>query len=604
MLKRKTASVCLVLIMLLGAIPSIKLKAANYGGSGTMSDPYLVQTAEQLQGMRDNLSAHYKLANTIDLSGMDFKPVGRLDAPFTGSLVCELNADLTPKFVIKNLNVSVAETSYAAQNKNKWEAALFGATNGATISGIYVLDATISNKVLGDNTGAVTYGDYKPGMDEMNSAILIGQAEATTVVNCGTSGAINTRANNSAGLIGRAIGSVIENCYSTANINSEGKWNIAGLIGFSKNSSITGCFSTGNVSGTQSNIAAFVGSLVGGEVRDCYATGNASGGKESKNAFCVVQEGASVKITNCIALGSVDSEVSKKNASITSSNCWALSGKLHNIEQFKEGSLDQIKAAFANLSNWDTTGQYPKLKTVGMVTDASKYVPGAVSETPTTQAPTTQAPTTQAPSTQTGVTGEGTVKVTPEEVKSMIEALPNPDEENAITLKHKEDVKEAWKAYESLTAGEKDEFDANLAAKLASVRYKMSVLVAGELVTKLTELPETKDLTLDDVEAILALWDDYKFLDESVVGEFDADVIKKLEEAYKFAQAGAQGQLQSTYVEVDTGLTAIEKVIVIVCASMIVLAVVFDVVMGIMLFRRFRKLKATGDEVKNAEEKK
>ena len=56
MLKRKTASVCLVLIMLLGAIPSIKLKAANYGGSGTMSDPYLVQTAEQLQGMRDNLS--------------------------------------------------------------------------------------------------------------------------------------------------------------------------------------------------------------------------------------------------------------------------------------------------------------------------------------------------------------------------------------------------------------------------------------------------------------------------------------------------------------------------------------------------------------------
>lgn len=590
--------------MLLCAIPSIKLKAANYGGSGTMSDPYLVQTAEQLQGMRDNLSAHYKLANTIDLSGMDFKPVGRLDAPFTGSLVCELNADLTPKFVIKNLNVSVAETSYAAPNKNKWEAALFGATNGATISGVYVLDANISNKVLGDNTGAVTYGDYKPGMDEMNSAILIGQAEATTVMNCGTTGVIDTRSNHCAGLIGRAINSVIENCYSTATVKSEGKWNIGGFIGSSKNSTISACYSAGNASGSQSNIASFIGSLNGGEVRDCYATGNASGGVDRKNAFCVILDGASGKFTNCFALGSIDATVNKANASATSSNCWVLSGSLHNTEEFTEGSYEQIKSAFANLSNWDTSGKHPQLKTIGVVTDASKYVPGAVTEAPTTQAPTTQTPTTQTPTTQTGTADEGAVKVTPEEVKAMIEALPDPEAENAISLGQKEDVKKAWKAYEALTAGEKDEFDANLAAKLASVRYKMSVLVAGELVTALTELPETEDLTSGDVETILALWDDYKFLDESVVEEFDADVIKKLEDAYEFAQNGGQGQVQGTYVEVDTGLTTIEKIIVIVCAVMIVLAVVFNVVVGIMLFRRLRRLKATGDEVKHAEEEK
>lgn len=167
---------CLVMVLLLANMPSIGAKAASYSGSGTKADPYLVQTAEQLQGIRDNLGAHYKLANTIDLSGIDFKPIGRLDAPFTGTFTCELNGDKTPKYIIKNLSVNVADTYSVdtyAKDKNKMEAALFGATKGATLSGIYVLDAKISNKNFGDNTGAIAYGDYKPGMDEMNSAILM-----------------------------------------------------------------------------------------------------------------------------------------------------------------------------------------------------------------------------------------------------------------------------------------------------------------------------------------------------------------------------------------------------------------------------------------------
>ena len=142
----KVVVACLVAVLLLSIFPNVDTNAASYSGSGTMADPYLIQTAEQLQGIRDNLSAHYKLANTIDLSGMDFKPIGRLDAPFTGSFVCELNEDLTPKYVIKNLFITVAESAYAAQNKNKWEAAMFGATSGASFSGIYVLDAKITNK--------------------------------------------------------------------------------------------------------------------------------------------------------------------------------------------------------------------------------------------------------------------------------------------------------------------------------------------------------------------------------------------------------------------------------------------------------------------------
>ncbi|HDI12511.1 MAG TPA: hypothetical protein ENF64_00165, partial [Hadesarchaea archaeon] len=63
------------------------------GGSGTPEDPYIIENVEQLQAMKDNLSAHYALGNDIDASdtvnwngGAGFEPVGTDDNPFTGDL--------------------------------------------------------------------------------------------------------------------------------------------------------------------------------------------------------------------------------------------------------------------------------------------------------------------------------------------------------------------------------------------------------------------------------------------------------------------------------------------------------------------------------------
>lgn len=590
--KMRSVAVCLITVLLVSIFPNVNAKAASYSGSGTMADPYLVQTAEQLQGIRDNLSAHYKLANTIDLSGMDFKPIGRLDAPFTGSFICELNADLTPKYVIKNLSISVAETVYAATLKNKWEAALFGATNGATFSGIYVLDAKITNSNYGDNTGGVAYGNYKPGMDEMNSAILIGQADTTTVMNCGTTGTINTRSSWCGGLIGRANNSVIENCYSTANVTTEAQFRVGGLIGGGDNITVTASFATGNVNGGNRSIGSFIGGVTGITATDCYATGNASGG-ERRSVFVTQCDGSSNIFKNCYASGRLESTPEAEEGSVNASNCWVLSGTIHNMKGFTEGSMAQIKSALASSANWDTSGNEPKLKTMGVVTDATQYVPGSMEQAPATPDNEANASGTQ-DSTGSAVTDNTTTTVTPEEVKALIEALPDPEEENSITLEDKDAVKEAWKAYESLSAGDKDEFDATLSGKLANVRYKMSILVAGELVKALNELPEVDELTVDDIEQILALWDDYQFIDESVLTELDADVIEKMEAAYEFAQKNAEGAVQGTVLEVDTGLTTVEKVIVIVCGAVIVLAVAFDIFAGVYFIKAKRRENKQG----------
>lgn len=577
------------------SVPGFSVKAAGYTGSGTMADPYLVQTAEQLQGMRDNLSAHYKLANTIDLSGMDFKPIGRLDAPFTGSFVCELNADHTPKYAIKNLKIAVAETPYASENKCKWEAAMFGATSGATISGIYVLDAHIFNQVLGDNTGAVQYGDYKPGMDEMNSAILIGQADNTMVMNCGVTGEVKTRANHSAGLIGYANNATIEKCYSTANVTSEGKWNIGGLIGTGTNTTITACFATGNVSGSQSCIGGFVGSAVNLTVTDCYASGNVSGGKEGKSSF--VSCSGSANLRNCYVLGTVSGEVGSSFAQfVTASNCWGLSGKINGNEKLQTGSLAQIKSAFANLPNWDTSGNQPQLKEVGVVTDASKYTPQTVSQTTGGTTGTGQAGATagEAGTTTTTTTIDETAQTgaKPEDVMALIEKLPNPEGDGSVTVKDKDAIKEAWNAYESMSTGDKDSFDATAFAKLADCRYQVSLLIVGDWITSVEALPDKKDLTLDDIDNINELWSDYQFMDESILQSSSKyeKLKEKIEAAHEYAEENAN-VLKGEVVEVDNGLTKGEKILVIVCLTVFILILTFEFFVTLSIIKRNKKNK-------------
>lgn len=567
---------CLMLTLFGSAFSA---SAASYTGKGTMASPYLVTNVEQLQGIRDKLSAHYKLANTIDLKGVDFKPIGRLDAPFTGSFVCELNADKTPKYAIKNLKVAVAEKAYSAENKNKWEAALFGATSGATISGIYVFDAHISNQNFGANTGSVIYNDYKPGMNEMNSAILIGKAVNSTITQCGTTGTIDSRSSYCAGLIGYALNSTIENCYSTANVTTAGLWSTGGLIGKSENSIVSSCFATGNVKGSNSN-SGFSGSALGGSFTDCYSTGNIL----SKAGFAFSSLQMNIKVTNCFALGTQPTAASSVGDwKVTAKNFWCTDSKAaSNRPGLTAGDKAAIKAAFKGLANWDTAGDYPKLKNVGVVTDVSKYQPGTIetsSGSSTSSTPSGGA--TDPVGSQVATPGESIDKIV-----EMIKALPDPDTEGAVTLDCKESVMKAYAAYETLGTGEKDDFDATLAAKLNKVRYQVSLLMVPDVVTRIQKLPETDKLAAKDAEDILALWKDYTFLEESIKKEIDKEVVEKMEGAYAFAKDAGKSESAGSVVTIENGLTSLEWVIVIFCAVVIVLAISFDVFAGIFLIRK------------------
>ena len=78
-------SIVMVAVMVLGN-PDYCAKAASNGfsgsGSGTSGDPYIITNVQQLKEIKNNRFAYYELGSDIDLSGINWEPIGG----FYGSL--------------------------------------------------------------------------------------------------------------------------------------------------------------------------------------------------------------------------------------------------------------------------------------------------------------------------------------------------------------------------------------------------------------------------------------------------------------------------------------------------------------------------------------
>ena len=61
-MKKRMVSLLLVLVMLLGLLPTAALAAPVGGGSGTAEDPYLIATAQELVDFRDAVNDSAKRA--------------------------------------------------------------------------------------------------------------------------------------------------------------------------------------------------------------------------------------------------------------------------------------------------------------------------------------------------------------------------------------------------------------------------------------------------------------------------------------------------------------------------------------------------------------
>ncbi len=88
-MKRMRTLLSRLLILPLAALLFLGLgtRAAALSGAGTEEDPYLLQTAADLEAMHEHLDGYFLLANDMDVSLAWLTPIGdELEGPFTGTL--------------------------------------------------------------------------------------------------------------------------------------------------------------------------------------------------------------------------------------------------------------------------------------------------------------------------------------------------------------------------------------------------------------------------------------------------------------------------------------------------------------------------------------
>ena len=575
---------------------SIGVGAADFEGKGTVSSPYLVKTAEQLNNMRNNLSAHYKLSNTIDMSSFgEFTPIGILSRPFTGSFTCDLNSDGSPKYIIKNLTVynrageknnheyNKVQSDYAKDN-SKWETGLFGAVSGSTVKGIYILNAKVTSTVIGqedmNNDKSLNYGQK----DEQGTAVLIGIAKSANVSNCFVSGTVNSASNCTGGLIGAAYSSCkVKNCGAQTDINASGVYYTAAFIGRFEGGTVSNCFSTGNVTMTNGNgaaahhMAGFICRCNDATVTNCYSTGSTAEGQSF-----MTSTNEATQVSNCYATGAVTGITHDWSGFTTDS------GYISNAagcfqKGFAAKSEAEILKAFEGKSGWSASGNLPTLTGVAIV-NADSYNPEAVTVQPGATQTASQAQTNAVESSDS-VSSQVTDA---NEIVELINSLP--DDTDELTIDMKDDIKKAKRACDGLSDADFASFPTEAITKINTIYEAFGPLLLSDVAERIQALPEAESLTAEDVEAVKEILDDLDFLPEEVRSMLSKELQSKIEAAEKAIEE-ISGDANTLVVEPEKNEAQIILIIVLAVIAVLLLAAI--VVMIIFYFKTIRIISDT-----------
>ena len=221
---------------------TMNLNAFSGSGNGDEDSPYLITSATELNEIRNNPEAHYKLMNNIDLTDWitenssieGWEPINEFKGVLDGN-----------GFVISGLWIERPETE---------KIGFFGSVAGAIIkrTGIVIPDnkKIVGKKYVGGLVGQTPYTTTEISIDECFV----------------TGGTIESKDQAAGGILGYTSTNSttvnIRNCY-VANTTVLGADGAGGLVGTAYRSiNVENCYSTGVVKSTNNDKSA--GGLVGG----------------------------------------------------------------------------------------------------------------------------------------------------------------------------------------------------------------------------------------------------------------------------------------------------------------------------------------------------
>jgi len=262
-------------------------RVTELDGEGTKENPYKIQTIEDLEWLRNDVTSHYRLENDLDFTEIDnWLPIGTLYLPFTGYF------DGNGK-KIKNITID---------RPNSEDLGLFGVTSNAIIENVQLENVYIKGKyLLGGLVGVASnttiikdvsveahiVGKMTHESNTKSRGVggLVGELrDKSRVINSYSSGSLESY-EQVGGLVGRIeSGAAIEGSYSFSEVS--GSSLLGGLVGYMSNGLIENSYARGDVSGSETS-SSYVGGLVGriygrginqpGVINNSYATGRVQG---------------------------------------------------------------------------------------------------------------------------------------------------------------------------------------------------------------------------------------------------------------------------------------------------------------------------------------
>lgn len=232
--------------------PQVGLAAASSfaGGTGTAEDPWIITTPQQLDNVRNDLSAHYQLVNDIDLSsyvssggagyhgGAGWEPIGNDLTSFTGTFDGQGHK-------IIGLQINRPSSNFIG---------LFGNVGlGGKVEDIGIEGGSVSGN--------------------MHTGGLVGLNDRGSIINAYSSCSVNGD-RGTGGLAGSNSGS-ISNAYATGSIN--GRDGAGGLVGYNFDySSITDAYAIGRVNGS-TNVGGLVGISFHSDIQNSFYDSDTTG---------------------------------------------------------------------------------------------------------------------------------------------------------------------------------------------------------------------------------------------------------------------------------------------------------------------------------------
>lgn len=316
-----------------GLTPSyLTTTTVKYPGSGKEDDPYLIYSAEDLQGASN--SGYFKIMNDIDLSAWisenspttGWPAIGRNSTVATyingdGHTVTGLWADTDDSYnglfsnysagYIKNLNVEVAA------GRSVKGADYTGILIGRIFNG-QIINCSVKGDVEGTlHVGGIAgyaekstltsnqfEGNASTAVDNAYIGGIAGQGKEVTMASCLVDGEISAQGSTSfvGGVYGKSAEGTIEKSRANVTVNAAGTGSMVGGFAGESGDAITACFSLGNVTATGND--AYTGGLIGnltGSLSNSYSYATTTGTQFTAGLVGY----ASGTIDKCFAKGNV-----------------------------------------------------------------------------------------------------------------------------------------------------------------------------------------------------------------------------------------------------------------------------------------------------------